>query len=223
MRLGFNIEIGREIVTEYENFDSLNMPKFHPAREMFDTLWLKNPLDTQRYLLRTHTSAHQVELLKNRNLPLRLAIPGKTFRHEATDSRHEFQFHQMEILAVDKNANLEELIGVLTIVFSEFFNQNLKVYLRASYFPFTEPSFEVYIDCILCRNKGCAVCKQMGILEVGGAGMIHPNVLKEAGIDTKKHFGYAAGMGIERLIMIKHRIDDIRLFHSGDLRFIRQF
>lgn len=223
LKLGFDIEIGSEIVTEYQNFDSLNMPKFHPAREMFDTLWIKNKIDSQRYLLNTHTSAHQVELIKKRHVPLRIVIPGKVFRHEALDVRHEFQFHQVEILGIDKDANLEELKGVLETVFSEFFEKQLEVFFKASYFPFTEPSLEVYIKCVICNGKGCSLCKNSGLLEVAGAGMIHPNVLKEADLNPKEHYGYAAGMGLERLVMLKYKIDDIRLFNSGDLRFIKQF
>ncbi|MGC8981838.1 MAG: phenylalanine--tRNA ligase subunit alpha [Minisyncoccia bacterium] len=223
LKLGFDIEKGREIVNEYENFDSLNMPKFHPARDMFDTLWIKNKIDKNRYLLRTHTSAHQIEIIKSKKLPIRVAIPGKVFRHEALDVRHEFQFHQVEILGIDEGANLEELKGVLETVFSEFFNKKLRVSFKSSYFPFTEPSLEVYIECVICNGKGCSLCKKSGLLEVGGAGMVHPNVLKEGGLDPKKYYGYAAGIGVERLIMLKYKVDDIRLFNSQDLRFINQF
>jgi phenylalanyl-tRNA synthetase alpha chain len=220
-KMGFDLEMGREIVTEYENFDSLNMPQDHPSRDMWDTLWIKS--DKQRLLLRTHTSAHQVEILKNRNIPLKVIIPGKVYRHEATDSRHEMQFHQLEGLAVGESCNLQELKGVFYIFFEEFFGRKLDIIFRTSYFPFTEPSLEVDIECILCNGKGCEVCKNTGYLEVAGAGMIHPFVLKQAMIDTNKYYGYAFGLGIERLVMLKYNIPDVRLFHSGDLRFIRQF
>jgi len=220
-KMGFDLELGREIVTEYENFDSLNMPQDHPSRDMWDTLWIKS--DKQRLLLRTHTSAHQVEILKNRNIPLKVIIPGKVYRHEATDSRHEMQFHQLEGLAVGESCNLQELKGVFYIFFEEFFGRKLDIIFRTSYFPFTEPSLEVDIECILCNGKGCEVCKNTGYLEVAGAGMIHPFVLKQAMIDTNKYYGYAFGLGIERLVMLKYNIPDVRLFHSGDLRFIRQF
>jgi phenylalanyl-tRNA synthetase alpha chain len=220
-KMGFDLELGREIVTEYENFDSLNMPQDHPSRDMWDTLWIKS--DKQRLLLRTHTSAHQVEILKNRNIPLKVIIPGKVYRHEATDSRHEMQFHQLEGLAVGESCNLQELKGVFYIFFEEFFGRKLDIIFRTSYFPFTEPSLEVDIECILCSGKGCEVCKNTGYLEVAGAGMIHPFVLKQAMIDTNKYYGYAFGLGIERLVMLKYNIPDVRLFHSGDLRFIRQF
>ena len=220
-KMGFDLELGREIVTEYENFDSLNMPQDHPSRDMWDTLWIKS--DKQRLLLRTHTSAHQVEILKNRNIPLKVIIPGKVYRHEATDSRHEMQFHQLEGLAVGESCNLQELKGVFYIFFEEFFGRKLDIIFRTSYFPFTEPSLEVDIECILCNGKGCEVCKNTGYLEVAGAGMIHPFVLKQAMIDTNKYYGYALGLGIERLVMLKYNIPDVRLFHSGDLRFIRQF
>jgi phenylalanyl-tRNA synthetase alpha chain len=220
-KMGFDLELGREIVTEYENFDSLNMPQDHPSRDMWDTLWIKS--DKQRLLLRTHTSAHQVEILKNRNIPLKVIIPGKVYRHEATDSRHEMQFHQLEGLAVGESCNFQELKGVFYIFFEEFFGRKLDIIFRTSYFPFTEPSLEVDIECILCNGKGCEVCKNTGYLEVAGAGMIHPFVLKQAMIDTNKYYGYAFGLGIERLVMLKYNIPDVRLFHSGDLRFIRQF
>jgi phenylalanyl-tRNA synthetase alpha chain len=220
-KMGFDLELGREIVTEYENFDSLNMPQDHPSRDMWDTLWIKS--DKQRLLLRTHTSAHQVEILKNRNIPLKVIIPGKVYRHEATDSRHEMQFHQLEGLAVGESCNLQELKGVFYIFFEEFFGRKLDIIFRTSYFPFTEPSLEIDIECILCNGKGCEVCKNTGYLEVAGAGMIHPFVLKQAMIDTNKYYGYAFGLGIERLVMLKYNIPDVRLFHSGDLRFIRQF
>ena len=220
-KMGFDLEMGKEIVTEYENFDSLNMPQDHPSRDMWDTLWIKS--DKQRLLLRTHTSAHQVEILKNRNIPLKVIIPGKVYRHEATDSRHEMQFHQLEGLAVGESCNLQELKGVFYIFFEEFFGRKLDIIFRTSYFPFTEPSLEVDIECILCNGKGCEVCKNTGYLEVAGAGMIHPFVLKQAMIDTNKYYGYAFGLGIERLVMLKYNIPDVRLFHSGDLRFIRQF
>ena len=220
-KMGFDLELGREIVTEYENFDSLNMPQDHPSRDMWDTLWIKS--DKQRLLLRTHTSAHQVEILKNRNIPLKVIIPGKVYRHEATDSRHEMQFHQLEGLAVGESCNLQELKGVFYIFFEEFLGRKLDIIFRTSYFPFTEPSLEVDIECILCNGKGCEVCKNTGYLEVAGAGMIHPFVLKQALIDTNKYYGYAFGLGIERLVMLKYNIPDVRLFHSGDLRFIRQF
>lgn len=223
MKLGFEIEKGRELVTEYENFDSLNIPANHPSRDLWDTLWLKFEEKNNKYLLRTHTSAHQVEILKNKPLPLRVVIPGKVFRHEATDQRHEIQFHQLEGLAVGENANLRELKGVFKIFFKEFFKKDLEIIFRNSYFPFTEPSIEVDLECILCEGKGCNVCKNSGYLEIAGAGMIHPSVLKEAGIDINKYYGYAFGLGIERIVMLRHSINDIRLFNSGDLRFIKQF
>lgn len=223
MKMGFEIERGREIVTEYENFDSLNIPPYHPARDLWDTLWISFEDKRNRYLLRTHTSAHQVEILKNKKLPLRVVIPGKTYRREATDQRHETQFHQLEGLAVGENANLQELRGVLTLFFKEFFKKELKVIFRNSFFPFTEPSVEVDLECVLCNGRGCSVCKNTGYLEIAGAGMIHPFVLKEANIDHNKYFGYAFGLGIERIVMLRHNINDIRYFNAADLRFIRQF
>jgi len=223
-KLGFDLELGKEIVTENENFDSLNMPQNHPSRDVWDTLWIKSDnFNNQRLLLRTHTSAHQVEILKNRNIPFKVIIPGKVYRHEAIDSRHEMQFHQLEGLGVGKSCNLQELKGIFFIFFEEFLGRKLNVVFRTSYFPFTEPSLEVDIECILCKGEGCEVCKYSGYLEVAGAGMIHPFVLKQAMIDTNKYYGYAFGLGIERLVMLKYNIPDVRLFHSGDLRFLKQF
>ena len=220
-KIGFDVELGREIVTEYENFDSLNIPPNHPARDMWSTLWIKS--QKEKLLLRTHTSAHQVEILKKKNPPLKVIIPGKVYRHEATDARHEMQFHQLEGLAVGEGCNIQELKGIFSIFFEEYFGKKLEVIFRSSYFPFTEPSVEVDIECVLCKGKGCEVCKNSGYLEVAGAGMIHTFVLKEAGIDTNKYYGYAFGLGVERIIMLKYNIPDIRLFHSSDLRFIKQF
>ncbi|GIW66460.1 MAG: phenylalanine--tRNA ligase alpha subunit [Candidatus Parcubacteria bacterium] len=217
--LGFNIEEGREIVTEYENFDSLNIPANHPSRDLWDTFWLNN----KNYLLRTHTSAHQVEYLKKYKAPSKFLIIGKVYRHEATDQRHEMQFYQIEGVSIGYNSNLNELKSVFQIFFTNYFNKKTEIIFRNSYFPFTEPSLEVDIFCVSCNGRGCNLCKKTGYLEVAGAGMIHPYVLKQAEIDSNNYYGYAFGLGLERLIMIKYRISDIRLFHSMDLRFINQF
>jgi phenylalanyl-tRNA synthetase alpha chain len=222
-KLNFNIEIGNEIVNEYENFDSLNIPPNHPSRDLWDTFWITKDLKNKNLLLRTHTSAHQVELLKKYKIPCRFVVLGKVFRHEATDQRHEIQFHQIEGVSVGQNSNISELKSVLSYFFENYFNKKLDILFRSSYFPFTEPSFEIDIECIFCNKKGCNVCKFSKFIEVAGAGMIHPFVLKQAGIDYEKNFGYAFGLGFERLVMLKYNINDIRYFHSGDLRFINQF
>lgn len=213
--LGFYIIDAPLIVSEYENFDSLNMPEFHPAREMWDTIWLK---DHKNYLLRTHTSAFQVPFLKKYRPPVRGIIPGKVFRFEATDARHDFEFYQIEGISVSKNSNFSHLRYIFEEFFSKYFEEEVNLRFRPSYFPFTEPSIEVDISCIFCRKKGCSVCKNSGWLEVAGAGMIHPFVLKEANINPKEFQGYAFGTGLERLIMLKYEINDIRLLHSSDLR-----
>ncbi|MCS7184212.1 MAG: phenylalanine--tRNA ligase subunit alpha [Patescibacteria group bacterium] len=217
--LGFNIEEGREIVTEEENFDSLNIPPNHPSRDLWDTFWLNK----KNYLLRTHTSAHQVEFLRKYGVPIKFTIIGKVYRHEATDQRHEMQFHQIEGVSVGEKSNLVELKSIFKIFFEKYFNKKIDIFFRTSYFPFTEPSLEVDINCFLCQSKGCQLCKKSGYLEVAGAGMIHPFVLRQASINSEKYFGYAFGLGLERLIMLKYDIPDVRLFHSTDLRFINQF
>lgn len=213
--MGFIIIDAPLIVSEYENFDSLNMPKFHPAREMWDTIWLKEP---RNYLLRTHTSAFQVPFLKKYKPPIRGIVPGKVFRFEATDSRHDFEFYQIEGISVSENSNFSHLRYIFEEFFDNYFEKKITLRFRPSYFPFTEPSIEVDISCVLCNQRGCSVCKFSGWLEVAGAGMIHPFVLREAGIDSKKFQGYAFGTGLERLIMLKYQINDIRLLHSSDLR-----
>ncbi len=236
-RLGFDIADSPLIVTEYDNFDSVNIPPNHPARDMWDTLWVRDFGSKERYLFRTHTSAYQVRYLQQRELPVRAVFPGEVFRHEATDRTHEFDFAQLEGLAVGAGANLAELRGVLKQFFSDFFGRTLAVRFRTSYFPFVEPGLEVDLECLSCchlggsvtsgadncNRRGCAVCKGGGFIEVAGAGMVHPAVLREAGLNPREQTGYAFGFGVERLAMLRHRIDDIRLFRSGDLRFIRQF
>jgi len=213
--LGFYLIDSNYIVTEYENFDSLNMPPYHPARDMWDTIWLKKP---QRWLLRTHTSAFQVPFLLKYRPPIRGIVPGKVFRFEATDARHDFEFYQIEGISVSKNSNFSHLRFIFVEFFKRYFEKDIKVRFRPSYFPFTEPSIEVDLSCIFCNQNGCQVCKFSGWLEVAGAGMIHEYVLKSSKIDTNKFQGYAFGTGLERLIMLKYEINDIRLLHSSDLR-----
>jgi len=216
--MGFSIFECPDMETEWYNFDALNIPKDHPARDQWDTFYLKNGL-----LLRTHTTPGDPRYMKKNNPPLRIIIPGNVFRHEATDASHEFQLFQFDGLMVDKKISVANLKAIVGEFFRRFFGENTKFRLRPDYFPFTEPSFDISISCIFCRGKGCPVCKRSGWLEVAGAGMVHPNVLKNSGFIPKEWQGWAFGFGLERLAMLKYKINDIRLFRSGDLRFLQQF
>jgi len=216
--MGFSVIEGPEMETGWYNFDALNIPKDHPARDVWDTFYLKNKL-----LLRTHTSPVQVRYMEKNNPPLRIIVPGNVFRHEATDASHEFQLFQVEGLMVDKNISVANLKAVVGEFFRRFFERDVKFRLRPDYFPFTEPSFDIAINCFVCQGKGCSVCKGTGWLEVAGAGMVHPNVFKNSKLIPKNWQGWAFGFGLERLAMLKYKINDIRLFRSGDLRFLNQF
>lgn len=207
--MGFEISEGPEVETEYYNFDALNIPENHPARDMWDTFWLKNKL-----LLRTHTSPNQVRYMEAHQPPVRIVVPGRCFRYEATDATHEIQFYQLEGLMIGEKISLANLKGVVEIFFRRLFkDKNLKVRFRPSYFPFVEPGVEIDIK-FSSQNKW---------MEIAGAGMVHPQVLKNVGYNPKLWQGFAFGMGLDRIAMIKYKIDDIRLFYSGDLRFINQF
>lgn len=223
INLGFNIYDYNQIVNEKENFDYLNIPRNHPARDLWDTLWIEKNNKKSNYLLRTHTTVFQNYLLKKFNPPLKFAIIGKVFRYEATDKSHDFEFYQIDALSLSETTNLQNLKYTIEKFFISFFHKNIKIRFRPSYFPFVEPGLEVDINCIFCNNKKCATCKFTGWIEVAGAGIIHPSVLMQAKIDYKKHRGFAFGIGIDRLIMLKHNINDIRILHSSDLRFINQF
>ena len=227
--MGFEIVQGPEIETEWYNFDALNVPKDHPARDLWDTLWLKEPenpksqIPNPKLLLRTHTSPMQARYMEKHNPPLRIIVPGKTFRHEATDPSHEFQFYQIEGLMVDKHISVPHLKAIVGEFFKKFFGKNLKFKLRPDYFPFVEPGFDIAMTCLVCNGKGCPACKKTGWLEMAGAGMVHPNVFKAVGYNPKQWQGWAFGFGWDRLAMMKYKINDIRLFNSGDLRFLNQF
>ena len=212
--MGFSVVDGPEVETEHYNFDALNVPKDHPARDLWDTFWLKD-LDL---LLRTHTSPVQARYMEKNNPPLRIIVPGRCFRHEATDATHDVQFYQFEGLMVGKNVSVVNFKGIIEEFFKQFFKSDIKVRLRPSYFPFVEPGFEVDVMPRQARHK-----KEKEWLEIMGAGMVHPNVFKEVGYNPKNWQGFAFGAGIERLAMIKYQIDDIRLFYSSDLRFLEQF
>jgi len=242
--MGFEVAEGPEVETEYYNFDALNIPAEHPARDMWDTFWLRSNQkeirnqkseirnSKERLLLRTHTSPVQIRYMEKHNPPLRIIAPGRAYRYEATDASHEFQFYQVEGLMVDKNVSIANFKAVIEEFFSRLFGTRVKTRLRPSFFPFVEPGFEVDITCTSCtklkiKNQKskirCGVCKGGGWLEIAGAGMIHPNVFKAAGYNPKHWQGFAFGMGLDRIVMMKYKIPDIRLFHSGDLRFLKQF
>ncbi|MFC4891685.1 phenylalanine--tRNA ligase subunit alpha [Pseudofrancisella aestuarii] len=214
---GFDIEFGPEIESDYYNFETLNIPSHHPARAMHDTFYVDGT-----HVLRTHTSGVQIRTMEKRNPPIRIIAPGRVYRCDS-DITHTPMFHQVEGLLVDKEVSFADLKGLLHAFLSSFFEKDLKVRFRPSYFPFTEPSAEADIECVMCNGKGCRVCKQTGWLEVLGCGMVHPKVLKAGNIDSEEYQGFAFGMGVERLSMLRHGIDDLRMFFENDLRFLKQF
>ncbi len=254
--LGFEVVEGPEVETEEYNFDKLNIPEDHPARDLWDTFWLKNDCHsgesrnpdpnesgsrvkhgmTENLLLRTHTSPVQLRAMETRKPPVRLIVPGRVFRHEATDARHETTFEQCEGLVIDKGVRMTDLIGVLKMLLQHIFG-DVEIRVRPSFFPFVEPGIEVDMSCVLCKQKarlpvagapgdggqGCSVCGGDGWLEMLGAGLVHPRVLKNMGIDPKEYNGYAFGIGVDRLMMLHNKVTDIRLSYGGDLRFVKQF
>jgi phenylalanyl-tRNA synthetase alpha chain len=222
-RIGFKIFESCEIEDEYHNFDALNTPDWHPSRDMQDTFYVKGRDKDKKYLLRTHTSPGQIRVMEMHEPPVRIIVPGKCYRNEAISSRSLSMFHQVEGLYVDENVTFRELKGTLDYFAKEFFGKQLKTRLRPSYFPFTEPSAEMDVECFLCKSKGCRVCKYTGWLEILGCGMVDPNVFDMVGYDSEKYSGYAFGMGIERTLMIRHGIPDIRMFYENDIRFLKQF
>ncbi len=270
--MGFDTVDGPELEDEWHNFDALNVPKDHPARDMQDTFWVNTQTtqtkadladqvhnsaiqrtgvdkygDPTGYVLRTHTSNMQIRTMEkyvkeSKELPIAICCPGKVFRNEATDATHEAQFHQVEMLYVAKDASLSMMLGVIEKFFSEFFGGTIAVRLRSSYFPFVEPGNEVDMQCFKCRGVGtiatgdsvatpdqaalgvgCNICKQTGWIEIGGAGMVHPRVLEAGGVNPREYRGFAFGCGIDRMIMLKYGIDDVRLLYNGDLRVVTQF
>lgn len=219
-RLGFTVSEGPEIEDDWHNFSALNFPEEHPARDMQDTFFVhKDP----NLVLHTHTSSVQVRDMETHPLPMRLITPGRVFRNEAISARAHCIFHQIEALYIDENVSFADLKQTLTYFAKELFGNDTDIRLRPSYFPFTEPSAEMDISCSLCEGKGCNVCKHTGWLEILGCGMVHPNVLELNSIDSKKYSGFAIGMGIERIAMLKFGIKDIRLFFENDIRFLEQF
>lgn len=217
--MGYQIVFGKEVVTDYYNFQALNIPENHPARELQDTFWLTNP----GHLLRTHTSSVQVQTMEKISPPLAIFAPGRVYRNEATDATHDFMFMQGEGLFIDKNVSISNLLATAKAFLRAFFEkEDLEIRARPGYFPFVEPGIEIDASCPFCKN-GCSICKQTGWIELLGSGMVHPNVLKMAGIDPAVYSGFAWGMGIERLTMVKYGITDIRLFRSGKIDFLKQF
>jgi phenylalanyl-tRNA synthetase alpha chain len=219
-RIGFNLSEGPEIEDDWHNFSALNFPPNHPAREMQDTFFIaKNP----DIALRTHTSSVQVRVMENSKPPIRTLSPGRVYRNEAISARAHCVFHQFEGLYIDENVGFADLKQTLYHFVKEMFSKETKIRFRPSFFPFTEPSAEIDISCQICGGKGCNICKYSGWVEIGGSGMVHPNVLENSGIDSKKYTGFAFGMGIERITMLKYQIKDLRLFTENDVRFLRQF
>lgn len=222
--MGFQVVEGPEIEWERYNFDMLRIPADHPARDMWDTLWIDEEAGVdQRRLLRTHTSPNQIRVMEQSQPPVRVVVPGKVYRFEATDPTHDWMHTQVEGLAVDEGISMTDLKGTLAEFARRIFGQERKVGFRCDYFPFVEPGMELRIDCFLCRGEGCRTCSRTGWIEILGAGMVHPQVLTNVGYDSERYTGFAFGMGVERIAMLRHGIDDIRLFYANDLRFLQQF
>ena len=223
--MGFQVVEGPEVEWDYYNFEALNMPVDHPARDMFATLWVdfETEAGDRPMLLRTHTSPVQIRVMEKSRPPIRIIAPGRVYRYEATDATHEWMFYQVEGLAVDKNITLADLKGTLFEFARRLFGEERKCRFRCDYFPFVEPGVEVAIDCMVCRGAGCRLCGNSGWIEILGAGMVHPEVLRRLDIDPEVYSGFAFGMGVERIPILRYGIEDIRLFYSNDLRFLRQF
>lgn len=236
--IGFDVADGPELETEWNNFDALNVPRDHPARDMQDTFWIKKDKGIDKlgrpmgYVLRTHTSSVQIREMEmwakkvdkqGYEKPLAIVVPGKVFRNEATDATHEAQFHQIEGLLVGKGITLAHMKGTLEYFFTHLFGKAVTVRLRSSFFGFVEPGAEVDMECFKCEGKGCNLCKQTGWIEIMGAGMVHPNVLNNCGIDSRLYQGFAFGGGMDRMAMLTWGIDDVRLLYNGDLRVVNQF
>jgi phenylalanyl-tRNA synthetase alpha chain len=219
-RLGFTVELGPEIEDDWHNFTALNFHEEHPARDMQDTFFIEKTPDI---IMRTHTSSVQIRVMQHEQPPIRSIFPGRVFRNEAISARAHCIFHQIEGLYIDENVSFADLKQTLYYFATEFFGKDTKIRLRPSYFPFTEPSAEMDISCFICGGSGCKVCKHTGWVEILGCGMVDPNVLENCDIDSKKYTGFAFGMGIERVAMLKYQIDDIRLFFENDTRFLKQF
>jgi phenylalanyl-tRNA synthetase alpha chain len=219
-RMGFNISEGPEIEDDWHNFTALNFPENHPAREMQDTFFIEQNPDI---ILRTHTSPVQVRVMETQKPPIRTLSPGRVYRKEAISARAHCVFHQFEGLYIDENVSFADLKQTVYHFAKEMFGKETKIRFRPSFFPFTEPSAEIDITCLICKGKGCNICKYSGWVEIGGGGMVDPNVLESSKIDSQKYTGFAFGMGIERITMLKYQIKDLRLFTENDVRFLKQF
>ena len=222
--IGFKVCEGPEIEEGFYNFDALNTPEYHPSRDLQDTFYVDNKLDKSKHCVqRTHTSPVQIRTMMENKPPLRIIAPGKVFRNETVTQKNYFMFHQVEGLYVDKNVSMRDLKGVLSYFVKKFYGEDISTRFRPSFFPFTEPSAELDIKCFICKGKGCKTCKHSGWLELGGCGMVDPNVFNAVGYDPEEYTGYAFGLGIERIAMMKYGINDIRFFYQNDVRFLDQF
>lgn len=223
-RLGFNVADGPEIEDDWHNFSALNFPENHPAREMQDTFFIeKSKASGGDMLLRTHTSNVQIRLLENQKPPVRAIMPGRVYRNEAISARAHCFFHQVEGLYVDRNVSFADLKQTLFHFAKEMYGKDIQLRLRPSFFPFTEPSAEIDVTCLICKGSGCVVCKRSGWVEIAGAGMVHPNVLRNCNIDPEEFTGFAFGMGIERVTQLRYQVNDLRLYSENDIRFLKQF
>jgi phenylalanyl-tRNA synthetase alpha chain len=225
-RLGFNVADGPEVEDDWHNFSALNFPENHPAREMQDTFFVhkkSGSMDDQDLLLRTHTSNVQIRMMEKQKPPIRAIMPGRVYRNEAISARAHCFFHQVEGLYIDKNVGFADLKQTLYHFAKEMYGKDIQIRFRPSFFPFTEPSAEIDISCLICKGVGCNVCKYSGWVEIAGSGMVHPNVLKNCGIDPDEYTGFAFGMGIERVTMLRYQINDLRLYSENDIRFLKQF
>ncbi len=222
--MGFSVVEGPEVELDYYNFEALRIPADHPARDMWDTMWVDEPIDGRRpMLLRTHTSPGQIRFMEEHKPPIRVAVPGRAYRFEATDTTHEWQMTQVEVLAVDEGLTMAHLKGTLLELMRRLFGPERRIRLQCSYFPFVEPGAEVAVDCFVCNGAGCHSCHQTGWIEMMGAGMVHQEILESMGIDSRRYTGFAAGMGVERLAMQIFGVDDIRYWYQNDLRLLQQF
>ena len=222
--MGFSVVEGPEVELDYYNFQALRIPEDHPARDMQDTLYIDYQKDGSfPLLMRTQTSPNQVRFMEQHQPPVRIAVPGRCYRHEATDASREWMFTQIELLAVDEGISMADLKGTLFEFAKRMFGQERKVRFRCDYFPFVEPGVDMAIDCFICGGQGCRTCRQEGWIEVLGAGMVHPEILSNMGYDADRYTGFAAGIGVERICMLRHGIEDIRSFYANDLRFLEQF
>ncbi len=219
--MGFQTVFGPEVETGRYNFDLLNIPSDHPARDVWDTIIVES--DREEIVLRTHTSPMQARTMEQTEPPVRVIVPGRVYRYEAQDASHEWMFHQLEGLAVDTNITMADLKGVLRELARQLFGPERRIRFRCDFFPFVEPGVDFAVDCAICNGKGCRVCKQSGWLEMGGAGMVHPKVLQGVGYDPERYTGFAFGLGVERMVMMKEGVGDVRAFAGNDLRFLRQF